>query len=97
VRPRGWRGSGAGGLLPRTLRPPRWSLQGVDGLIDAAPGPEEGFVPPPAKAKTHRAKRVVAKRGTGRHGERMDELTVSISSNAEDQDVETDAEIEALT
>jgi hypothetical protein len=67
---------------------------GVNSLIDVAPGPEEGFVPPPVRA--HRQKKVTVKRGTGRHGERVDETTVAITSNAEDQDAETDAQIESL-
>lgn len=70
-------------------------LQGVDALIDVAPGPEENFVAPPVRA--HRQKRVVAKRGRDRHGAPIDEVTVSIASNAEDPDSEVDAEIESLT
>lgn len=37
------------------------------------------------------------KHGRDRHGAPIDETTVSVTSNADDPDAETDAEIEALT
>jgi hypothetical protein len=69
-------------------------MQGQGQPIDVAPGPEEGFVPPPVRA--HRQKKVTARRGTGRHGERVDETMAAITSNAEDPDAEVGAEIAAL-
>jgi hypothetical protein len=56
-------------------------MQSVDGLIDSAPGPEEGFVLPPVRA--HRQQKITVKRGRDRHGAPLDETVVSISPDAE--------------
>ena len=69
-------------------------MRGIGKAIDVQP--EEDYVKPEVRAP-HRTKKVTAKRGTGKHGEVIDERTVSITSSADDPDLEVDAEIEALT
>lgn len=68
-------------------------MQGVDALVDASPS--EDYTPP--QITPHRTKKVAVKEGVGRHGERIEEKVVSISTSSPGDDPEPDAEIEALT
>lgn len=70
-------------------------LRGMGEAADVTPHPEEGYQPP--QLLPHRVKRVAVKSGVGRHGEAIDEKTVTIESNHSGDDPEPDAEIEALT
>ena len=58
--------------------------------VEVTPDPAEEYAPPAIGA--HWVEKVSARTGIGRHGERIDEKQVAITSNVDDQDVGPDRE-----
>lgn len=69
-------------------------MQGQDAPIDMALT-DEDYTPP--QITPHRVKKVSVKEGIGRHGERINEKSVTVQTSSPGDDPETEAEIEALT